>query len=75
MFVVLNAPEQCIGRIRHRTENGGHYVPEEDVRRRFERGKNNFWNVYKNIVDDWKLYNNTESGFELLAAGEKTSMI
>lgn len=71
IFVVLNAPEQCIERIKHRVVTGGHFVPVDDVRRRFIRGKNNFWNIYKSMVEDWKLFNNTETGFELIAAGEK----
>ncbi len=71
VFIVLNAPEQCIGRIKHRVETGGHFVPDDDVRRRFTRGKNNFWKIYKDLVEDWKLFNNTESGFEIIAAGEK----
>jgi len=71
IFVVLNSPEQCIGRIEYRVKVGGHFVPDDDVRRRFYKGKNNFWNTYKRMVDDWSLYNNTESGYELLAMGEK----
>lgn len=71
IFVVLNSPEQCIERIKHRVKIGGHFVPDEDVKRRFNKGKNNFWNIYKNMVDDWKLFNNAESGYEFLAAGEK----
>ncbi len=72
LFIVLNNAEQCIGRIKHRVEIGGHNVPDSDVIRRFNRGKVNFWNLYKGMVDDWKLFNNTESGFELVAAGEKS---
>lgn len=72
IFIVLNSPDQCIGRIKHRVEFGGHFVPDEDVKRRFVRGKNNFWHLYKNLVEDWKLFNNTESGFELISAGEKS---
>jgi len=71
IFVVLNSPEQCIERIKQRVRNGGHHVPDEDVKRRFYKGKNNFWKMYKAMVDDWKLFNNTESGYEFVAAGEK----
>ena len=71
LFIVLNTPEVCIERIKHRVSRGGHHVPDADVRRRFIRGKKNFWNKYKKIVDHWMLYNNTESGFELVAIGER----
>jgi predicted ABC-type ATPase len=70
LFIVLNSVEICIARIKHRVSRGGHYVPDADVRRRFERGKKNFWTRYKQTVDSWMLYNNTESGFELVAIGE-----
>ena len=71
LFIVLNSAEICIERIKHRVSRGGHFVPDADVRRRFERGKNNFWKMYKHQVDEWMLFNNTESGFELVAIGEK----
>ena len=71
LFIVLNSPEVCIERIKHRVSRGGHFVPDADVKRRFIRGKKNFWNRYKKMVDHWMLYNNTESGFELVAVGER----
>jgi predicted ABC-type ATPase len=71
LFIVLNSPDICIERIKHRVSRGGHHVPDEDVRRRFYRGKKNFWSRYKRAVDHWMLYNNTESGFELVAIGER----
>ena len=70
LFIVLNSTEVCIERIKHRVSRGGHHVPDADVRRRFERGKRNFWNRYKKMAESWMLYNNTESGFELVAIGE-----
>ena len=70
VFIVLNSAEYCIERIKHRVSRGGHHVPDQDVRRRFERGKKNFWLRYKQMADSWMLYNNTESGFELVAIGE-----
>ncbi|MEO5571916.1 MAG: hypothetical protein ABIT08_10910, partial [Bacteroidia bacterium] len=48
---------------------GGHHVPDEDVKRRFDRGKNNFWNLYRNMADNWMLINNSESSFEHVAIG------
>lgn len=71
IFVTLNSPYQCIERIQHRVRFGGHHVADIDVKRRFKRGRWNFWNIYKNMAEDWRLINNTESGFELVAVGEK----
>ncbi len=73
LFIVLNSAENCIERIKHRVSRGGHHVADDDVRRRFDRGKKNFWLLYKQMADSWILYNNTESGFELLAIGESNN--
>lgn len=70
VFIVLNSVEICIERIKHRVSRGGHHVPDVDVVRRFERGQKNFWSSYKQMADSWMLYNNSESGFELVALGE-----
>jgi len=47
-----------------------HFVPDEDVRRRFVRGKKNFWNVYKDLVNSWSLIYNSESTFYEVALSE-----
>ena len=47
--------------------NGGHDIPTEDIIRRFYRSKNMFWNLYKNIVDEWIIYYNSNEIFEEIA--------
>ena len=46
-------------RVRNRVIMGGHDVPEHIIRRRFIRGWENFENIYKKIVDEWALYDNS----------------
>ena len=58
IYVFVDKPEDCIGRIQMRVQNGGHPVPDEDVIRRFERSKHNFWYKYKDLVNFWVLYYN-----------------
>ncbi len=70
-FIFVDSPEISIERIAGRVKKGGHFVPEDDVRRRFVRGRENFWNIYKNLVDRWSLIYNTQSGFREIAFGEK----
>jgi predicted ABC-type ATPase len=67
IFVYLNRPEISIDRIKVRVSKGGHHVPDEDVRRRFARGINNFWSIYRQMADNWILVNNSESSFEQVA--------
>ena len=42
VLVGLDSPERCIARVRDRAARGGHFIPEADVRRRYERALANF---------------------------------
>lgn len=55
-------------------QKGGHFVPDEDVKRRFKRGKSNFWNIYKNLANSWSLVYNSEGRFYDVAMGEETEI-
>jgi predicted ABC-type ATPase len=59
-----------IERIAERVKKGGHFVPDEDVRRRFIRGKRNFWRIYKDLADSWGLIYNSEGTFYEVALSE-----
>lgn len=67
-------PELAIDRIKVRVRTGGHFVPDQDVRRRFYRGKKNFWNIYRDLADYWEMYYNGERGFIQVVTGEKKNM-
>jgi predicted ABC-type ATPase len=56
VYIFLKDPNECIERIKDRVNKNGHSVPDEDVIRRFYRSKVNFWESYKNIVDQWLFY-------------------
>jgi predicted ABC-type ATPase len=58
IFLSLPTAELAIGRVKARVAQGGHGVPEEVVRRRFEAGLRNFETVYRQLVDSWTLYDN-----------------
>ena len=60
VYLYLDDPTVCISRIEGRVRKGGHHVPDEDVRRRFARSIDNFWNVYREMADNWVvIYNAT----------------
>ena len=59
MFLSLPNVETAIERVRTRVRQGGHHVPEDVIRRRFTAGLKNFRQHYKDPVDDWVLYDNT----------------
>ncbi|MFH1199326.1 MAG: zeta toxin family protein [Candidatus Omnitrophota bacterium] len=66
-FLWLPSTELAIARIKERVQEGGHYVPAEDVRRRFVRGINNFFTVYEPLLDSWMLFDNSEAKPVLIA--------
>jgi len=54
----------------HRVLNGGHHVPKDDIIRRFFRSKEMFMNVYKDLVDKWIMYYNSDEITEKIATDE-----
>lgn len=66
-FLWIPSPELAIARIKDRVAEGGHNVPAEDVRRRFGRGINNFFQLYESIFDSWMLFDNSKAKPELIA--------
>ncbi len=48
-------------RIKQRVKDGGHDVPFEDVKRRFERSRLNFLKFYGPLCDSWLLFDNSSA--------------
>lgn len=63
VYVFIDNPQICIERIKVRVLKGGHNIPEEDVIRRYKRSKENFCNIYKDMVDEWAVYYNGKENF------------
>lgn len=70
-FLKLVSPELAIARVRQRVRSGGHNVQEPVIRRRFAAGLRNFSALYKPIVDEWALYDNSGPTPLLLKEGIK----
>ena len=68
-YVYVDSSDVCIARIAARVKNGGHPVPDADVRRRYTRSKRNFLDVYAPRVDHWMLYYNGGADLTLVAHG------
>ncbi|MDR2616868.1 MAG: zeta toxin family protein [Endomicrobium sp.] len=62
IYTFVDTPDICIERIKDRVNKAGHFVPDEDVNRRFYRSIVNFINIYQKIVNAWILYYNMENG-------------
>ncbi|MCD6534174.1 MAG: Zeta toxin family protein [Deltaproteobacteria bacterium] len=48
--------EFAIERVKLRVSQGGHNIPERDIRRRFERSWINFQEIYKSLADSWIVF-------------------
>ena len=70
-FLQLISPELAIARVRQRVKSGGHNVPEPVIRRRFISGLRNLESLYKPIVDEWAVYDNSGSTPQLMEEGAK----
>jgi len=70
MLVFVDSPAACIARIRSRVARGGHFVSDDDVRRRFGRSLLNFWHRYRTQAQQWQLHYNGSGGLTEAAHGE-----
>lgn len=70
VFLSLPSADMAVVRVAARVTQGGHNVPEHDIRRRFASGLNNFHEVYKRIVDGWTLYDNSGTVPVVIERGE-----
>ena len=46
-------------RIKQRVKQGGHHVPDEDVKRRLARSLTNFFELYMPLADAWDIFDNS----------------
>jgi predicted ABC-type ATPase len=69
VFVFLRTPELAVRRVRSRIRQGGHSVPPEVIRRRYQRGIANFLGLYLPLADAWHVYDNsTPDGARIIAS-------
>jgi len=67
-FLALSSVEDSIRRVANRVIQGGHHVPEADLRRRFRLGLQNLFTLYRPYCDTWNVYLNADDAI-LLARG------
>ena len=65
IYLRLHSVEESLARVRRRVEAGGHGIPEETIRRRFEKSVSYFESTYKSIVDEWYVWDSAGGSFTL----------
>ncbi|MFP4106897.1 MAG: zeta toxin family protein [Phycisphaerae bacterium] len=56
IFLQLPSPELAVERVRQRVAQGGHNIPEDVIRRRFDLGLDNLHHRYRTVVDAWQVF-------------------
>lgn len=59
-FLWLPSVELAVSRVAMRVRQGGHHIPEADIRRRYTAGLRNFFGLYRSVLDAWWLYDASE---------------
>lgn len=75
LYFWLNSPELAVDRVRARVEAGGHNIPEETIRRRYQVGVDYFFHIYAPISERWILADNSQIPFRVIAEGSKDDVI
>jgi predicted ABC-type ATPase len=72
VYLWLPSPELAISRVQQRVLQKGHHVPDEIVRRRYLRGLENFFSLYRPLATTWRMYYSIGlTGPKLIADGDQ----
>ena len=70
VYLWLPTVDLALARVAERVRTGGHDVPADTVRRRFDRGRRHFFTLYRPLADTWRLYDASAiTGPRLAATG------
>jgi predicted ABC-type ATPase len=68
VFLWLPSADYAVARVAERVRMGGHDVPEETIRRRYNKGIENFFQLYRSMADTWRMYDNSEPSWPRIVA-------
>ena len=71
LFFWLESPEMAVRRVAKRVSQGGHNIPENIIHRRYHLGINNFFGLYKDLVDFWTLVDNAQNPRKIIATKDE----
>ena len=67
LYFWLCSPDLAVERVARRVASGGHGIPENVIRRRYERGRRNLIELYLPLCDRWIIYDNSEDNLGIVA--------
>lgn len=67
ILIYLRLPDvkASFQRVQRRVAAGGHGIPEEVIKRRFQKSANYLETIYKPLVDEWYIWDSAEKEFRL----------
>ena len=65
-YLLLPDSEMAAARVQNRVAHGGDGIPENVIRRRFMRSLDLLESTYKNLDDDWSVYDCSGTEVKLL---------
>lgn len=71
IYLRLPSADHSVARVAHRVSEGGHGIPEETLRRRFDLSLGYLESTYKPLADEWKVYASGGPAPELLDWGPR----
>ena len=67
LYIWLESADLAVSRVARRVASGGHNIPEDIIRRRYERGRKNFVELYLPIANRFQAYDNSRNNNSLVA--------
>jgi predicted ABC-type ATPase len=73
VYFWLASSDLAVARVADRVSQGGHDIPEASIRQRYRHSLRNFFQLFRPVVNTWKVYDNTQAGLsQLVAHGDET---
>ncbi|WP_194850262.1 zeta toxin family protein [Nonlabens antarcticus] len=67
MYFYLNSKELAVKRVETRVKEGGHNISKNVILRRYDNGLNNFFTIFKDLVSEWTLIDNSGRPYKTIA--------
>ena len=67
-YLRLPTVEHALARVRNRVQAGGHGIPQDTIRRRFDRSLRYLEALYKPAVDEWTIWDSLDGDFMMAEA-------
>lgn len=70
IYLWLCSADLAVSRVADRVRQGGHGIPEDTIRRRYDRSLVNFFDRYRPLADAWTVCDNSGQKIVIVSQGE-----